>query len=164
LSALASEHLTPGPRGVALLRTLLAYSRDPFRTLLHLAGEYGDVVRFVAGPVNAFLVNGAQHVETVLVRDAWLYAPVRPFTVERAMRQGLFTSDGYVHHHQRQLLQQAYAHEHVAPFGRTIVWWSNWLATQWRGGVEVDLEAQFERLLVYISAEILFGESVRSNW
>ena len=63
---LGSEPLTPGPRGLEVLRTVLAYNRDPFQTLLNLAGEYGDIVRFIAGPINAFLINGAQHVETVL--------------------------------------------------------------------------------------------------
>jgi len=159
LPELGSEPLTPGPRGLEVLRTVLGYNRDPFHTLLNLAGEYGDVVRFIAGPVNAFLVNGAQHVETVLVRDAWSFVPVRPFTVERAMRQGLFTSHGYLHHHQRELLQGAYAHEHVARFGGIIARWGGWQRDQWQAGVEMDLEAQLEQLVVRISVEILLGDA-----
>jgi cytochrome P450 len=159
LPELGSEPLTPGPRGLEVLRTVLAYNRDPFQTLLNLAGEYGDVVRFIAGPVNAFLVTGAEHIETVLVRDAWSFVPVRPFTVERAMRQGLFTSHGYLHHHQRQLLQGAYAHEHVARFGGIITGWAERLRDRWQTGVEMDLEAQMEQLVVRISLEILLGDA-----
>jgi cytochrome P450 len=159
-----SEHLTPGPRGLDVLRTVLAYNHDPFQTLLNLVNEYGDVVRFIAGPVNAFLVNGAEHVEAVLVRDAWSFVPVRPFIVERAMRRGLFTSHGYVHHHQRELLQGAYAHKHVARFGGIIARWSEWMRDRWQAGVEMDIEAQMEQLVVYISAEILFGDAIHSDW
>jgi len=159
-----SEQLTPGPRGLEILRTLLAYNRDPFDTLLKLVGEYGDVVRFIAGPVNAFLINGAEHVEAVLVTDAWSFVPIRPYTVERAMRQGLFTSHGYLHHHQRELLQGAYAHQQVARFGDIIARWGAWLRDSWQAGVEMDLEGEMERLVVYISAEILFGDAIHSDW
>jgi cytochrome P450 len=164
LPQLGSERLPPGPRGLEVLRTLLAYNRDPFQTLLNLVGEYGDVVRFIAGPVNAFLINGAEHVESVLVRDAWSFVPVRPFTVERAMGQGLFTSDGYLHQHQRELLQGAYAHEHVSRFGEIIARWSAQLRDSWQAGVEMDLEAQMERLVVHISAEILLGDAIHRQW
>src|SRR6266542_4125716 len=57
---------------------------------------------------------------------------VRPFTVERAMRQGLFTSHGYLHHHQRELLEGAYAHEHVARFGGIIARWGEWQRDRWQ--------------------------------
>ena len=80
-------------------------------------------------------------------------------TVERAMRQGLFTSHGYLHHHQRELLQGAYAHEHVASFGGIIARWGGWLRDRWRAGAEMDLEAQLEQLVVRISLEILLGEA-----
>jgi cytochrome P450 len=164
LPGLGSEHLTPGPRGLEILRTLLAYNRDPFQTLLNLVGEYGDVVRFITGPVNVFLVNGAEYVESVLVRDAWSFVPIRPYTVERAMRQGLFTSHGYLHHHQRALLQGAYAHAHVVRFGDIIATSAAWMRDSWQAGMEMDLEAQMERLIVYISAEILFGDAIHSDW
>jgi cytochrome P450 len=122
------------------------------------------VVRFIAGPVNAFLLNGAEYVEAVLVRDAWSFVPVRPFTVERAMRQGLFTSHGYLHHHQRQLLEGAYAHQNVGRFADVIARWGAQVRDGWLDGMEMDLEAQMERLVVYISAEILFGEAIHSDW
>ncbi len=161
MPGLGSEHLiAPGPRGLEGIRTVLAYNRDPFQTLLDLVADYGDVVRFISGPINAYVVNGAEHIETVLATDAWSFAPVRPYTVERAMRQGLFTSHGYVHHHQRELLQGAYAHKHVARFGEIIARWGGWLCDSWQAGVEMDLEAQMEQLVVYISTEILFGEAI----
>ncbi len=130
---------------------------------MNLVAEYGDVVRFIAGPINAFLVNGAEHVESVLVRDAWSFVPVRPFTVERAMRQGLFTSQGYLHHHQRELLQGAYAHEHVARFGGIIARWGRWQCDAWQASIEMDLEAEMERLVVSISTEILLGDAIHSQ-
>jgi cytochrome P450 len=163
LPELGSELLTPGPRRLDVLRTVLAYNRDPFQTLQDLVAEYGDVVRFISGPINAFLINGAEHVETVLVKDAWSFVPVRPFTVERAMRRGLFTSHGYLHRHQRELLQGAYAHQQVARFGGIISRRAARLRESWQPGVEMDLEAQVERLMVHISGEILFGEAIDSN-
>jgi cytochrome P450 len=80
------------------------------------------------------------------------------------MRHGLFTSGGYLHHHQRELLQGAYAHKHVARFGGIIARWGAWLRDSWQAGVEMDLEAQLERLVVYISAEILLGDAIHHQW
>jgi len=122
------------------------------------------VVRFIAGPINAFLVNGVEYVEAVLVRDAWSFVPIRPFTVERAMRQGLFTSHGYLHQHQRELLQGAYAHAQMARFGGVITRWAARVRDSWQAGAEMDLEAQMERLVVSISAEILLGDVIHLQW
>jgi cytochrome P450 len=100
----------------------------------------------------------------VLAREAWSFVPVRTYTVERAMRQGLFTSHGYLHHHQRSLLEGAYAHNHLARFGEIITRWAGWLRDGWRAGVDMDLEAQMERLVVYTSAEILLGDAIHHQW
>jgi cytochrome P450 len=114
--------------------------------------------------VNAFLINGVENAEAVLVRDAWSFVPIRPFTVERAMRHGLFTSHGDLHRHQRELLQGAYAHGHVARFGGIIASWAARLRDSWEAGSEMDLEGQMERLVVSISAEILLGDVIHQQW
>jgi cytochrome P450 len=100
----------------------------------------------------------------VLVGDAWNFVPVRPFTVERAMRHGLFTSHGDLHHRQRELLEGAYAHQRVARFADVIARRGADTRDSWQDGVEMDLEPQMERLVVYISAEILFGDAIHSDW
>ena len=156
--------VTPGPRGIELLRTLCAYMRDPFSTLVALTQQYGDIVRFIAGPINAFLVNGAENIETVLVKDARHFVPVRPYSVERALRHGLFTSHGYLHRHQRDMLEGAYAADRSRRFAEIVVGWGTWLRNEWRDGAEIDLEAHLERAVVYTSAEIVFGESARLDW
>jgi cytochrome P450 len=156
--------VTPGPCGVELLRTLRDYMRDPFSTLVELARQYGDVVRFIDGPVKAFLVNGAENIERVLVKDAPRFVPVRPYSVERAMRHGLFTSHGYLHRHQREMLEGAYAAELTTRFADSVAGWGAWLRDQWRDGAEINLEAHLERAVVYTSAEIVFGESAKLDW
>jgi cytochrome P450 len=80
------------------------------------------------------------------------------------MRQGLFTSHGYLHLHQRELLLGAYAHQQVVRFGGIIARWARWLCDRWQAGIEMDLEAQMEKLVVYISAEILLGDVIHQRW
>src|SRR5262249_4097410 len=156
--------VTPGPRGVELLWTLRDYMRDPFSTLVELARRYGDVVRFVDGPIQAFLVNGVENIERVLVKDAPRFVPVRPYSVERAMRHGLFTSHGYLHRHPRATLERAYAAEQTTRFADTVAGWGACLRDQWRDSAEINLEAPLERAVVYTSAEIVFGDSAKLDW
>src|SRR3954463_14055997 len=99
-----STSLPPGPTGVALLRTLMAYNLDPFGTLVALSERYGDVVSFGAGPLPVILVNRPDLIEGVLERDNDSFAPIRPLTVQRAMRDGLFTSSGALHDRERRLI------------------------------------------------------------
>src|SRR5215831_3235710 len=105
--------------------------RDPFSTLVELARRYGDVVRFVDGPIQAFLVNGVENIERVLVKDAPRFVPVRPYSVERAM------------------LERAYAAEQTTRFADTVAGWGAWLRDQWRDSAEINLEAHLERAVVY---------------
>ncbi len=156
--------LPPGPNGVDLARTALAYARDPFTTLESLVREYGDVVRFLGAPVPAFLVNRPDLAETILVTDDWNFVPMRPVAVQQAMRAGLFTSHGEFHRHQRQLLEPIYEAGYVARFGDTIATWGAALGADWVNGQELDLEPELERLVVRIAAEILFSRSVRFHY
>ncbi|HEY8744456.1 MAG TPA: cytochrome P450, partial [Chloroflexota bacterium] len=151
----------PGPTGLALVRTLAAYAADPFSTLTQLARDFGDVVRFIQGPVNAFLINRPEYIERVLVTDDWNFAPMRPFTVNRAMRQGLFTSQGHFHAHQRHLLAPAYGPDHVDRFGETITSVGARYSESWPDGGVVDIEREMVRLSVFVAADLLFGADAR---
>jgi cytochrome P450 len=154
----------PGPHGANLIRTAFAYARDPFIALETLVREYGDVVRFIGGPVSACVVNRPDFIESILVADDWNFVPLRPFTVQRAMQDGLFTSQGELHRHQRHLLEHTYDPGSVARFGDAITSWGSALRDEWRDGQELDLEPEIEKLMVYLAAEILFGRSVRFRY
>ena len=147
----------PGPAGPELVRTLLAYTADPFSTLTRLARKYGDVVRFIRGPVSAFLINEPRAIERVLVDDDWNFVPLRPFTVNRAMRQGLFTSQGQFHAHQRLLLAPLHEQSAINRFGESIAAAGTRCSDAWQDGQELDIEQEMVRLSVLVSAELLFG-------
>src|SRR5437879_1359881 len=143
-----STSLPPGPTGVALLRTLMAYNLDPFGTLVELAERYGDVVSFGAGPLPVILVNRPDLIEAVLERANWNFAPVRPLTVQRAMRQGLFTSDGNLHNRERRLIGPLLHGERITRFGDAIVRHGERLSARWPAGRIVDIERAMVRLVV----------------
>jgi cytochrome P450 len=148
----------PGPTGAALLRTLMSYTLDPFRTLVELAERYGDIVGFGTGPLPVILVNRPELIEAVLERDNRDFAPVRPLTVQRAMGDGLFTSVGDLHDRQRRLIGPLLHGERITRFGDVIAGHGERLSARWQPGRIVDIERAMLRLVVEAIAEVLFGD------
>src|SRR5262245_60131271 len=147
----------PGPTGVALLRTLMAYNLDPFGTLVELAERYVDIVSFGAGPLPVILVNRPELIEAVLERDNESFAPVRPLTVQRAMRDGLFTSSGELHDRERELIGPLLHGERITRFGESIVRHGERLSARWPAGRIVDIQRATVRLGGQAMAEVNFG-------
>jgi cytochrome P450 len=148
----------PGPTGPALLRTLMAYNLDPFGTLADLAARYGDVVSFGLGPMPLYLINRPDLIEDVMVRHNWNFVPIRPLSVQRALRAGLFTSSGYQHEHQRQMIGPLIHGERITRLGDPIARAGERLTARWRPGAEIEMERAMVRLVVETMADILFGE------
>jgi cytochrome P450 len=142
-----------------LRRRLLATQERAMR-------EYGDVVRFAAGPPGARIVvysvfapDGVQQVltaRTAYRKDNRFYHEVRA-----VFGDGLLTSqdDGWLR--QKQFLQPLFVRAQLDAYGRVVTEESAALVERWRAaattGDPVSLHPEMVRLTVRVIGRILFG-------
>lgn len=150
--------LPPGPTGLPIVGSGLAFSRDPLGFLTRLQRTYGNVVsaRIFGGRVYALF--DPSHVRSVLVENA------RNFTNREAnpelrsvVGDGLLTIDGALHKQQRRVVQPAFHKTRIERYASTMLDRTVELIDSWRYGQEIDVHAAMAQLTLGIAAKTLFG-------
>jgi cytochrome P450 len=175
-SATAPAPAAPAARATAAPRPrypgefLLALSRDPLGLFVRLARAHGDVVRFPVAGRTFVLVAHPDLAREVLVTQQKRF--VRGYA-HRGLRlllgDGLLTSEGDFHRHQRRLVQPAFHRERIARYAdamsaAAVRWSARWAAAQppapGAPARVVDLHAEMMALTLGIVGETLFGTAV----
>ena len=132
-------HAIPGPRGRLFVGSLADFRRDAPNFLRQVALDYGDVARVRVGPVNMVLVSHPDLIEEVLVAAHSRYAKYGMQRAKALIGEGLLTSEGAHHDHQRRLADAAFSPAHLARLAETMTTGIDEATAAWRQGTEVDL-------------------------
>ncbi|MEX2586602.1 MAG: cytochrome P450 [Actinomycetota bacterium] len=163
-----TEQQAPGPRGLPLVGSALDLLRDILGTTLKGMHEYGDVVRYVAGPpgplrVTAFGIHDPESIQHVLASAAEDYSKQDATYIElRALvGNGLLTSEGDTWKRQKRLVQPLFTHKRVAGYADMMTAESAELAERWAAaGGSVDLHSEMTRFSLRVVCRALFGTDV----
>jgi cytochrome P450 len=160
----------PGPRGAPLIGSALDLQRDLLGAYDRAMREYGDVVRFVAGPpglrTTLYVVFHPDGVQQVLASGSARYTKDNRFYREIAalLGDGLLTSEGDRWRQQRRTLQPLFTRRRVATYGTVMAEEATLLVERWRPAAEhgdaIDLHAEMTRLTLRVVGRILFGSGV----
>ncbi len=148
----------PGPKGRALLHSLLTIKRDRLAFVLEAGERYGDVVGFGMGQRKVFLLRHPEHIRYVLAENPANYR--KGLGIEEArplLGYGLLSSDGELWTRQRRLLQAAFHAGRLDSYRQIIVAASEKMAAQWRTGATIDAAREMTRLTVTIVGQTLLG-------
>src|SRR5574339_1095927 len=114
--------LPPRSPGKPIVGHLLDFRRDPTKLLTTLARRHGDIVHFMLGPQDIYLLNHPDYIRDVLVTHNRNF--MKGEGLQRAKRllgEGLLTSEGEFHLRQRRLAQPAFHRQRIAGYGTTMV-------------------------------------------
>ena len=160
-----AQRTAPGPRGHLLIGQLPELRRDPFRFLIGLAREHGDVVRFQVGPVTVHLVTDPSGVQHVLQDNNRNYGKqTRGFQKLRlVLGQGLLTSEGDFWRRQRRIAQPGFHKDKIRRFADQMTRATERMLERWTarepaaGGAPIDVAHEMMLLTLNIVGETLLS-------
>lgn len=166
-----STSVAPGPRGLPLVGSALDLLRDILGTSLNGMLEYGDVVRFVAGPpgsmrVTVFGIAHPDDIQHVLTAggDGFSKQDAAYNEIRALVGDGLLTSEGDTWKRQKRMVQPLFTHKRVAGFAEMMAEEGAELVKRWnelrRTDGTVDLHSEMTRYSLRVVCRALFGTDV----
>ncbi|UUN28897.1 cytochrome P450 [Streptomyces sp. FIT100] len=160
----------PGPSGLPLLGSMLDLRRDALGTYLDARREYGDVVRFTAGPpglrMTMYGVFSAEGAQQVLATDAANFRKDNVFyqEIRDSFGNGLLTSQDADYLRQRRLVQPLFTRRRVDGYAGAVTGETSALLARWRDAPDatVDMVDEMTGLALRAVARILFGTDVEA--
>lgn len=154
-----STNLYPrGPRVSRLDGFLLATRRrDILKFLIKVAGEYGDIAHFQIGSRRIFLLNHPDYIKDALTGHYESFVKGRQVRRTRHfLGDGLLTSEGEFHRHQRRLIQPAFHRQHFTAHESVIMEHGVHLRKRWQHGQQLDIMREMKGLMLAITSKMIF--------
>ncbi|MEY7849306.1 cytochrome P450 [Natrarchaeobius sp. A-rgal3] len=147
----------PGPRGLPLIGSTLAFGRDPVAFLESL-GEYGDVVGYEAYGREFVALCDPDLVETVLVSrsDAFWRGEFEHEFGEAIDLEGVLFAEGDRWKRQRLLLQSAFTPDRIGSYADDMIEETAHTVCRWDDGQVIALEETLSTLTLRVLARTLF--------
>ena len=136
---------------------------DALEMLSRLARSRGDIATVKAGPQQLVLLSHPDLARIVLVTEQRSF--VKGEALQRArpvLGNGLLTSEGDFHLHQRRLVQPAFHRERIATYAETMSRYSEQAALRWQDG-ETDMAREMAQLTLAIAGKTLFDADVSND-
>src|SRR5258708_2272814 len=140
----------PGPTNWR--KSLLDIQKDPLRFLIQLQHDYGNFAHYRHGPAHVFLINTPELIREVFVTQNHLMrrANILQQSLDKFLGNGLLSSSGKYHQHQRQLLQPLFTPASVAAYGQIFVAQTQEIMDDWRHGEQRNLMTDMQHLTMNI--------------
>ncbi len=158
-----------GPSPLQLLRQVPRILKSPVEYLQDAVREYGDLVHFQAGSVNAYLINHPDAVQTVLRDHHQLYNKdtIQYNALAKVTGRGLLTNSGASWLKQRRLIQPAFARQKLAMIEPFVVSATHSLLERWQVYHNLSKPVDVDREMMHLSLEVLglalFGTDLKER-
>lgn len=148
----------PGPTRRVPGAILFGLRRDPLAFLMRMVRQYGDVVHFQVGPQHFYLLNHPDYIKEVLVTQDHSFMKGEALQrTKRLLGEGLLTSEGELHRHQRRIIQPLFHRMKLSHYGSIMTEYAGQTIRRWQDGDIMDISAEMSRLTLLIAGKTLFG-------
>src|SRR5229473_5132306 len=147
--------------GYPLVGSFPDFSKDRLGLLQRMARE-GDVVGMHFGPFPVILFNKPEHVHSMLVEHAYDFDKGLAIhnTFRPVVGDGIFSSEGDFHRHQRKLMAPSFQPRHIAGYADIMGHYGEQIQQTWPDGSVIDINQQMTNLTMSIIGKALFDADV----
>jgi cytochrome P450 len=154
----------PGPTYKMPGKMLRQFIRDPINTLSTIAREYGEISYFKLGPEHVYLINNPDYIEKVLIYDHRNFKKGKRLqTAKAVLGEGLITSEGDFHNHQRRLIQPIFHPKQIMIYSNIMTDYAIRMRNRWKDGSTVDISEEMMRLTLGIICKSVLNYDVESE-
>jgi len=147
-----------------LIGYLREFRRDPPKFLSNLARNHGDLVHFMLGPQDIYLLNHPDYIRDVLVTNNRNFVKSRGLELaKRFLGESLLTSEGEFHRRQRRLAQPAFHRQRINAYADTMTLYASRTRQRWNDGQTVDIWREMMQLTLAIVGKTLFDADVEGE-
>ena len=148
-------------RGYPLVGNLPDFTKDRLGLLQRMARE-DDVCGMHFGPFTAILYNKPEHVQSILVEHAYDFD--KGLAIHHVFRpvigDGIFSSEGDFHRHQRKLMAPPFQPRHIASYADSMGQYGEQIQQSWTDGAVIDVNRHMTNLTMSIIGKALFDADV----
>ena len=147
--------------GIPFMGNLPEFTSDRLGLLRRMA-RAGDVIALRFGPFPGILFNKPEHIQSILVEHAYDFDKgVAIHNVFRsAIGDGIFSSEGDLHRHQRKLMAPSFQPRHIASYADIMGHYGEQIQQTWPDGGVIDINQQMTNLTMSIIGKALFDADV----
>jgi len=133
--------------------------------LLQRIARAGDVYGMHFGPFPGVLFNKPEHVHSILVEHAYDFDKGLAIhnTFRPVIGDGIFSSEGDFHRHQRKLMAPSFQPRHIASYAESMGHYGEQIQQTWPDGSSIDVNRQMTNLTMSIIGKALFDADVFSE-
>jgi cytochrome P450 len=154
----------PGPTYKLPGKLLRQFIRDPINTLSTIAREYGEISYFKLGPEHVYLINNPDYIEKVLIYDHRNFKKGRRLqTAKIVLGEGLVTSEGDFHNHQRRLIQPIFHPKQIMIYSNIMTDYAVRMRNRWKDVSTIDISEEMMRLTLGIICKSVLNYDVESE-
>jgi cytochrome P450 len=154
----------PGPTYKMPGKLLRQFIHDPINTLSTIARKYGDISYFKLGSERVYLINNPDYIEKVLIYDQHNFKKGKRLQTAKAiLGEGLVTSEGEFHNHQRRLIQPIFHSKQIMIYSNIMTEYAVRMCNRWKGRTTVDISEEMMRLTLGIICKSVLNYDVESE-
>ena len=166
LAKSSSANYPPGPSSRLPLSLFFNFLREPLTVLHNLSKEYGDISHFKFGGHHIYFINHPDYIKDVLVTHNNNFIKSRGLQLaKRILGEGLLTTEGELHHSQRQLIQPVFQPDEIPNYANIITDCALDTSSQWNDDDHdnVDIHREFMHLTLAIVCKAFFNVSIEKS-
>src|SRR5919206_3260560 len=154
----------PGPTHKMPGKLLRQFIHDPINTLSDIAREYGDISYFRLGREYVYLINNPYYIEKVLIYDHRNFKKGKRLQAAKAiLGEGLVTSEGDFHNHQRRLIQPIFHPKRIMEYSKIMTDYAVRFRDKWKDGETLDISQEMMQLTLAIICKSVLNYDVESE-
>lgn len=157
----ASKHI-PTLVEAPFVGSMFKHNNDRLTLYSQVARECGDIGLFHYGPFRFVQITAPDLIRELLVEQTASFDKGEGMrkAFQPVIGNGLFISEGLLHHQQRKLMAPSFQPRHLAGYADSMVCYAEQIQQGWREGQVVDMGHEMTQLTMSVVGKVLFDADV----